>query len=190
MTAEMERQIIEFATPYMEGHHDLAHYKRVEKFARKLWEREGGDWEIIFAAVWLHDIGRKESILNHPKIGTRLATEFLPTIGFPAGKIEAVARAIFIHDDHGAQSTIEEKIVYDADRLDCFSYSGVLRCYLEPYKNGRATTLPELVVEAETYLTTAYESLNTETARQIADGYKEEYLDDFLKKVAAEQQTD
>lgn len=185
---ETEKQIITFARPYMEGHHDFAHYTRVANYAHQLWEKEGGDWEIIFAAIWLHDIGRKESIPDHPKVGATLVREFLPTIDFPANKVRAVARAILIHDDHGAQQTIEEKIVYDADRLDCFSYSGLLRCFLEPYKVGRAVTFPEIIKDAEDYLKVAFENLKTKTARQIALKYRREFLDGFLQRIKAEQE--
>ena len=193
-----EKQIIDFAQPYMEGYHDFAHYARVANYAHQLWQKEGGDWEIIFAAIWLHDIGRKESISNHPKVGARLAREFFPTIGFPAEKVEAVAKAIFIHDDHGVQQTIEEKIVYDADRLDCFNYSGVIRCFGQRAVTGKGlvhpekpmTSLSEIIEEVVEYLEIAFQSFNTETARQIALGYRQEFLDDFLRQIKAEQGTE
>ena len=183
----VEKKIVAFARPYMEGHHDFGHYKRVEQFARLIWEKEGGDWKIIFTAIWLHDIGRKESVSNHPTVGARLAKEFLSLIGFPNGEMDAVVRAILKHDEHGGQQTIEEKIVYDADRLDCFNYSGLVRCLCEPYVTGMASSIEGAVKWADDYLKVAFRHINTKTARQVALGYKREFLDNFLEGVKSEQ---
>jgi len=185
---QMKKKIVAFAVPYMEGHHDAGHYYRVESFGRQLWQREGGDWIVIFTALRLHDIGRKINVRKHPKIGADIARGFLPQIGFPADKLEAVVRSILLHDKHGGQRTIEEKIVYDADRLDCFTYSGLIRCFLEARgKRGVEVTLPERVQCAEKYLKLAYKSFNTKTAQEIASEYKREFMFGFLSRIKGEQ---
>ena len=124
-----------------------------------------------------------------------MAREFLPTIQFPVDEMGKVVQAIVVHDEHGAQETLEEKIVYDSDRLDCFTRTGVIRCVLEPYITHKSLldgekaviTLTEIVNDVRRYLDVAYKSLNTETAKKIADLLRQEFLDEFLDKLKEEQ---
>lgn len=184
----IRKKTIEFARKFMGGHHDYGHYFRAATFARQIWEKEGGDWDIIFTAIWLHDIGRPKNVANHPRIGAEMAKEFLTKIDFPSKKIKAVVNAIRLHDTHcKKQVTLEEKIVYDADRLDCFTYSGLIRCFLERHINHSITLFPVLVELEEGYLKLAFNSLNTKTARKIAQQLKEKVIDQFFKELKLEQ---
>jgi hypothetical protein len=180
-------KIQQFSSQFMEGHHDFPHYKRVWRFGSFLQHHEGGDPDIVLASIWMHDIGRKLNTAEHASIGAEIARLYLPTVDFPLEKVEAVARAILIHDDHGAQKTIEEMVVYDADRLDCFTWSGVMRCFLELQK-GRDSTFSDCIKGTRKYLDTAYKHLNTCYGRGLATMYKAEYLDNLLSRLEAEQE--
>lgn len=196
MTKELFKAIRDFSLKQSEGHHDAGHLARAEAFAERICEKEGGDWGIIYPAVRLHDIGRSMDIPKHPQIGAEMARVFLESINYSREKIPAIWRAILVHDDHQAQVTLEEKVVYDADRLDCFSYSGLMRCFLEIARTGISITEPrrpvgntlsEMIPEVWSYLDIAFRSLNTATAREIANEYRRQFLDDYLMKIKSEQ---
>ena len=60
--------------------HGLAHIQRVITHAKLLWEKEGGNWDLIEAIIWLHDIGRRNELIekrNHAVLSKEYAEQFL-----------------------------------------------------------------------------------------------------------------
>ncbi|PKD42621.1 phosphohydrolase [Rhodohalobacter barkolensis] len=129
--------------------HDLAHIQRVVKSAQTICDEEGGDLDIVKAAAWLHDSVTLPK--NHPDrskssiLAGEKAAAFLNSIDFPETKVKHVVHAIEAHSFSAGiePTTLEAKIVQDADRLDALGAIGVARCLMVGGKLDRALYQPE-----------------------------------------------
>jgi uncharacterized protein len=132
-----------------DGAHDASHLERVWRSARLLLERHPeADALVVMAACYLHDL------VNLPKNdpdraqasrrAARLAREELARLGFPHGRLEGVAHAIEAHSFSAAiePTTIEAKIVQDADRLDALGAVGLARMFYIAGRMGSALAHP------------------------------------------------
>lgn len=97
------------------------HVKHVEKNALKLFDKYGGDKDIILASVWIHDRTKFEPG-NHAKTAASWALNNLYNTGFPENKVNDVVYAISVHSGWQISSlnTTEAKILWDADKLAHF----------------------------------------------------------------------
>jgi uncharacterized protein len=122
------------------GCHDWDHTSRVLHNARIIAEGEGRksnvDMQIVVAAALLHDIGRIEELNNqgkicHADLGFKIAPDILRECGFEdEGKIAKIAECVRRHRYRGkneSPETIEQKIIFDADKLDSIGAVGVAR---------------------------------------------------------------
>ncbi len=127
--------LLDHATEGDDGSHDLAHIHRVFKNALKIQAGEGGDPQILAAAVLLHDCVAVEKSSPLRSQASRLAAEkasgILAGLGWPEEKIAAVAHAILTHSFSAniRPETLEAKMLQDADRLDAIGMVGVARCF-------------------------------------------------------------
>ncbi len=130
--------------PYIEadgdGAHDLTHIARVWRNAGEIGADEGGDEEIVTAAVLLHDCVhvRKDSLerASASRLAAEKARRVLAGLGWASERVEHVAGAIESHSYSGGirPATLEARIVQDADRLDALGMVGIARCF---YTAGR-----------------------------------------------------
>lgn len=132
--------LLPHAVQHDDGAHDAAHLRRVWKNAKAIQAIEGGDAEILVAAVLLHDCVAVEKDSPQRALASWLAAEkasrLLTKQGWPANRIAAVAHAIESHSYSGGikPESLEAKILQDADRLDSMGFVGVARCF---YTAGR-----------------------------------------------------
>lgn len=131
-------------SPYLsdgdDGAHDLTHLERVWKNSLRIRAGEGGDEEILAAAVLLHDCVAVEK--NSPQrryaswLAAHKASEILNRLKWERTRIVQVIHAIEAHSFTAniAPETLEAKILQDADRLDALGMLGVARCF---YTAGR-----------------------------------------------------
>jgi uncharacterized protein len=127
-----------------DGAHDFAHIRRVWANARAISATEGGDAEILIAAVLLHDCVQVEK--NSPLRGqaSRMAAvraaEILADAGWDAARIDRVAQAIASHSFSAgiAPESLEGRILQDADRLDAIGCLGIARCFYTAGRMGSA----------------------------------------------------
>ena len=115
--------------------HDFDHLVRVMALADTIAAREGGDLPTIWAAVALHDIGQARELRqggDHALIGANMALELLQNTRFPQASIPAVQQAIREHRMTGGMlpQTLEGRILYDADKIDCLGAIGIGRLYM------------------------------------------------------------
>lgn len=142
---QVKRRICdELATRPLSVSHDQWHLERVLAFAEKLQAINGGDSEIITAAALLHDLGRTEANL-HGRASVdksiEAAGEILDKVGFPDSKIESVLLAIDEHDQPGlSPSTVEGRILKDADFLAGFGAWGIIRIAMWAGESGRGVS--------------------------------------------------
>jgi uncharacterized protein len=112
--------------------HDFSHISRVHKLSKIIAENEKNvDMLILETAALLHDLGRhferKNPEINHADKSVEIAREILNKVGFPKEKIKQVLYAIEVHRFNRGiiPSTIEAKILQDADRVDISGAVGI-----------------------------------------------------------------
>lgn len=131
---QFESKISEIATNE-DPAHDLLHFKRVVKMAKKLCAAENGNPQVVVPAAWLHDfvIVPKDSPLRSKasKLAAEKAIEYLHTIHYPPQFYSEIAHAIEAHSFSANIETksLEAMIVQDADRLDGVGAIGIARCF-------------------------------------------------------------
>jgi uncharacterized protein len=128
-----------------DGAHDLNHVERVWRNAQALLAHHGeADPLVVLAACYLHDLVNvpkddpRRSIAS--RLSAELASERLAALGFPADKLAAVAHAIEAHSFSAAipATTLEARIVQDADRLDGLGAVGLARMFYIAGRMGSA----------------------------------------------------
>jgi uncharacterized protein len=128
-----------------DGAHDLNHFERVWRNAQSLLAHyPQADALVVLAACYLHDL------VNVPKddprrssasrLSAELASVRLAALGFPPDKIPAVAHAIEAHSFSAGvpATTLEARIVQDADRLDGLGAVGLARMFYIAGRMGSA----------------------------------------------------
>jgi uncharacterized protein len=129
--------------PPSDPSHDWNHVCRVFAYAEALREKEGGDHDVIAAAVIFHDC------VNYPKNDPRrnlsaghsakAAGEVLRNLDFPREKIPLVQTCIAEHSFSAGitPQCIESKIVQDADRLESTGIVSLMRTFASCGTMGR-----------------------------------------------------
>ncbi|VAW31887.1 Metal-dependent phosphohydrolase, partial [hydrothermal vent metagenome] len=102
----------------------------------RLAEEEDANLEIVIPAAWLHDcVTLPKNAPNRREASTLAAAKairFLQSIQYPEQYLAAIAHAVEAHSfSAGIQpTTLEAKVVQDADRLDAIGAIGVARCLM------------------------------------------------------------
>lgn len=151
-SATWQTRFIQLATDAAgdDGAHDINHLHRVWQTAETLLaDHPEADALVVQAACYLHDL------VNLPKndpqrhLASRQAAELacreLATMHFPADKLPALAHAIEAHSFSAAitPTTIEARIVQDADRLDALGAVGLARLFYIAGRMGSALAHPD-----------------------------------------------
>lgn len=124
----------------LDGSHDVSHLHRVWTNVCAIRDTEGGDHQILLAATLLHDCVSVEKNSPFRSSASRLAaakaTELLAEMGWDEERTQAVAHAIESHSYSAdiTPTSLEAKILQDADRLDALGMVGVARLF---YVSGR-----------------------------------------------------
>ena len=115
--------------------HDFEHIMRVYSNAKKLCKKEKANEKLVLSAVLLHDI------VLYPKSDTRSQTSsthsankakrILQKHNFSFDEIKIISDAIKEHSysKNKTPSTLEGKILQDADRLDALGAIGIARTF-------------------------------------------------------------
>ena len=183
--------------------HDWFHIERVYKMAAFLQKTEGGDLEIIELAALLHDVSDHKFNGGSATLGGDIAFEMLINLNYSSIKAEKVREIINQVSFKGANvehltSSIEAKIVQDADRLDAIGAIGIARAFayggnkerplydpsippvlhdsFDAYKNAKSHTINHFHEK----LLLLRSKLNTSTAINIGNE-RHEFLELFLK---------
>lgn len=114
--------------------HDFDHIVRVMALADAIQAHEGGNLPVIWAAVAFHDLGQERERRHggdHALIGANMAADILSDTSFPQDAIPNVQQAIRDHRMTGGivPRTLEGRILYDADKIDCLGAIGIARLY-------------------------------------------------------------
>lgn len=99
-------------------------------------EAENADSSVVLTAAWLHDCVSvaKDSTLREKasQMAATKARTFLATLTHDETWLDSVCHAIEAHSYSAGISatTLEAKIVQDADRMDSLGAVGIARCFL------------------------------------------------------------
>lgn len=116
--------------------HDAEHVRRVVGNATQLALLEGADLNVVLPAAWLHDcvVIAKDSPLRSTasRQAAKVAGAFLREGGYEVGLIGAIEHAIEAHSFSAEipPTTLEAKVVQDADRLDAIGAIGIARALM------------------------------------------------------------
>ena len=136
----MKEKIIEYMKNMLwdsGSSHDIDHTLRVRDLCMKIWKAEWADLEILEIAALLHDIGRPKEFetkwaVCHAEYGANLAKDFLQDLWLKQDKVDNVVYCISTHRFRkgNAPETLEAKILFDADKLDCIWAVGIGRAFM------------------------------------------------------------
>ncbi|MCL4137890.1 UNVERIFIED_CONTAM: hypothetical protein GTU68_039500, partial [Idotea baltica] len=116
--------------------HDLAHIKRVVASSLKLGAIEGANMEVLLPAAWLHDcvhVAKDSDERSQASLySADRASELLAEAGYPREYIASIHHVIHAHSFSAniKPTTIEAKVLQDADRLDALGAIGLSRCLM------------------------------------------------------------
>jgi len=137
LTAQVEA-IVQAKLTNAPGCHDFDHTRRVVRNALEIQQLEQcGDRDIVRLAALLHDIARPEEMesdgkLCHAALGAEQADAILRQCGLTDDVMRhAIVEAVRRHRYRTAPhpETIEQMIVYDADKLDSIGAVGIGRAF-------------------------------------------------------------
>jgi uncharacterized protein len=173
----------------------FGHQPRLYALTKEIGAGQTYDDDIVFAAVWLHDLGvftghrpADPAVLarwNHVPYTMERAQEILRAYGFPEAKIPAVVEAIRTHQPAFEPETIEGRIVRDADILEQVGAVAVLRTVCKVGRDTRFTLFTEAVNSLRHSLKTLPDQIRLESAKKLARP-KIDALRAFLEAVDAE----
>ncbi len=188
------------------GSHDFDHTERVYNMAVHLAESEGADLEVIQLAALLHDIARKEEddsngAINHALRGAEVAREVLLNLEVIEDRIDIICECIARHRfrDTYLPETLEEKIIFDADKLDSIGAVGLGRAFLFAGEVGARMHNKDVDIHNTVEYSsedTAYreflvklskikDKMQTEEGRRIAET-RHQFMTDFFDAMNAE----
>jgi len=137
---QLARVLLAMNDDMQDGSHDASHLERVWKNAKMIQCHEGGDLELIAAAVLLHDcvqIPKDSPLRPHASsLAAKKARAVLDGLKWDSSRVDTVADAIVSHSFSAriAPTSLEGCILQDADRLDAIGLIGIARCF---YTAGR-----------------------------------------------------
>ncbi len=189
--------------------HSWEHIMRVYNLCLQIAAKERNvDMEVLKVAALLHDIGRekenkdKTGKVDHAIEGAKMAAAILKEKNFV--KIEEVKHCILAHRKRTAEEpqTIEAKILFDADKIDCIGAVGIARNFMFAGQHGQRLTLdykmPKCsyikdvskhnpIMEYDLALKNMDKKLYTKEGKRIGKE-RQAYLDDFFTRLKEEMQ--
>jgi len=189
--------------------HGFEHVKRVHHLCEKIGAAEGADMEILLAAALLHDSqgsapdGSERP--NHHLRSAEFAKQVLQELGWTEERIQAVQHCIRAHrfrQNGEAPTSLEAKILFDADKLDVIGAVGAARTLGYAIKAGKpffsepSSQFMKTGQKISGEIHSAYheylfklrkisEVLFTDTARRLAVE-RQVFLNSFFEELAAE----
>ncbi|MEI3605879.1 HD domain-containing protein [Pseudogracilibacillus sp. SE30717A] len=185
--------------------HDWWHIMRVTDTAKIISVQEGGNDFVVELAALMHDLA-DEKISGSEKEGLKKVNKWLKENGVKEDEIleinEIITTMSFKGGNRKPMSTIEGKIVQDADRLDALGAIGIARTFAYSGAKGQPIYDPELPprVGSMTYkdyrhgkstainhfyekLLKLKDSMNTEYGKKLAEerhNYMMQFLEQFF----------
>jgi uncharacterized protein len=159
-------EITKLVSKMLEKREDvLIHTFRVLKNVKYISRYEKADSKVLELAALLHDVSQINGTKNHVERSCAIAKKNMKKLNYPDRLIGEVIRAMETHGfgSRNKLKTAEQKILWDADKLDSVSLFGVNREFylagLERKKFNSVFTY---------YKKFKYSLFNTKSAKKIA----------------------
>ncbi len=116
--------------------HDLEHIRRVVLNTKKIAATENLSMDVLLPAAWLHDCVHVPKNSPERSSASQFAADNASIIlrqhGYPQEHFKAIHHAIEAHSFSAkiTPSTIEAKVLQDADRIDALGAIGLSRCLM------------------------------------------------------------
>ena len=150
--------------------HGKDHIDSVIHYASELSNSVEVDWNVLFPACCLHDLGRLNTYLHQQNSrleSLKKAHPILRQLGYSAHEIGAVLTAIWEHDDfQGNKTTNEAVVLSEADFLSGFGARGIMRIMTWGAESGR--TVKQMIERIEKGMPERIKSLQLPQSKQIA----------------------
>lgn len=188
---------------------DWYHIERVWKMAKKIQKEEGGDLNLVELATLLHDLGDYKNYQFNEVKGSLVLHGMMDVLDIDEKDQEKLIKIIDEAQYNGNETkvptTIEGKILQDADWLEALGAIGIARIFsvgghikrviYDPKRKPRKTLSKkdyQLRKQEGTSLNYFYEKsfklvkmMNTKTGREIAKK-REQFLKNFIEEFLAE----
>lgn len=192
-----------------EGSHDWQHILRVYNMALRIQSVEGGNREVIELAALLHDVSDHKYNGGNFDEGWQVARQVVLDFGGTEELANSVSEVVKIISFKGAlvedsETSLEGKIVRDADRLDAIGAIGIARTFAYGGSKNQAIFLedvpPVLHDSKEAYFNAKTHTINhfyekllllkdrmeTQTAKEIAQIRHDRmvrFLSEFMSEI-------
>ncbi|KKQ52508.1 hypothetical protein A2865_03610 [Candidatus Woesebacteria bacterium RIFCSPHIGHO2_01_FULL_39_17] len=103
------------------------HLFRVNKIARFLQKREGGNLFLILASAWVHDVSLAFGGIESEENIKRKTTQFLSKFNLTPIEIKKIAEYCSWHESGKKNIPIEAQIIHDSDVIDKSGMLGFIR---------------------------------------------------------------
>jgi len=192
---EFRRALMEYIRAQAKPVEKFSHQPRLYELTRQIGAGESYDDDVVFAAVWLHDLG--VFVGHRPEDPSALAAwdcvayamkqtpAILKRFGFSGEKIPAVIEAIRTHQPVADPTTIEGTILRDADILEQLGATSILRTVCKIGRDTRFEIFPDALNTLRKNAETLPQQLKLNRSRELAVP-RLETLRNFLKAAEAE----
>lgn len=133
----------------------FGHQPRLYRLATEIGRGMQYDDDILFAAVWMHDLGvflghRPEdaeqlSRWDHVPYTIQRSRELLSDWEFPSEKLDGVSAAILHHQPKDEPTTLEGTLLRDADILEQLGAVGLMRTVVKIGRDTRYRTFSSVI---------------------------------------------
>ena len=171
LVEERVRRLVE--TERQSDAHRMDHFNRVARNARSILSSyPEADAEILYLGVLLHDVDQpfndKE---NHVTRSAAAAERILNEIEYPPARVTRVIELIREHSTEHINSirpsSIEARILFDADKLDGLGPFGILRVFALARQVGRS--LPDTIRWYRNKIAVAMPNMQTPEGRAMME---------------------
>lgn len=157
------------------------HSYRVYHLAREIGEGLEYDDEVLHAACFLHDT---ERFVGHPESSAEKAQAILVETGFIPDSIPTVYDAIAHHMPGGNPTSVEGKLLHDANLLDSIGAIGFSRLSIGSFSWHHYRTMEEVLEHLKKWLSYT-DDFFYDASREMAKG-KVEFTKLALRQFAEE----
>ena len=187
--------LIQFIRTHAQPADKFGHQPRLYQLAVRLAEGKPFDDDVLFAAVWLHDLGvfighRPEAparlaVWDHIAYACEVAPGLLRQCGFPESKIPAVLELFRTHLPSTSPTSFEGTLLRDADILEQLGAVGALRTIAKVGRDTRFVSFADALGVLRRNLEKLPGCLELPAARLLAEP-RLKILQDFISAAEIE----
>ena len=175
--------------------HKFGHQVRLYELTRQVGVGLSYDDDVVFAAVWLHDLGvfegnRPADLLqlqrwNHVEYAIERSNVLLTAVDFPSEKITTVTTVIREHQPQDNPSSLESVIVRDADMLEQLGSVAILRTAAKLGSDTRFSRFADVIGHLRHQLAALPDRMVLDSSKMLALS-RQELLQHFLAQIERE----